>query len=113
MITKLFSLIFICSIHSTIEQLSFVPGVDDVRSGYDGAKMLSATEQRSRFRIFDLDDRSSTPFIVKITDKEYRYATPALTQVTDVSSRKENNCESVSYDFQQFYSRFELFYCSR
>ena len=93
-------------ISSTKQELVFLPGVDDLRSGYDGTKMLSATEQRSRFRIFDLNDKSDTPFILKVNGKEQSYATPALAQVTDVSTRKENNCESISYSFEQFYRRY-------
>jgi hypothetical protein len=100
----LFSSFFIYS--STTQELAFLPGVDDLRSGYDGAKMLSASEQRSRFRIFDLNEKSTTPFVVKVLDKERSYATPALAQVTDVSTRKENNCESIAYSFQQFYKRY-------
>ncbi len=97
-------------IYSNTQELAFIPGVDDLRSGYDGAKMLSATEQRSRFRIFDLNEKSTTPFILKTLDKERSYATPFLTQVTDVSTRKENNCESIAFDFNQFYKRYFLYF---
>lgn len=87
------------------QQLPLLPGVDDVGTGYDGTKMLSASEQRSRFRIFDLNDRRTSPFILKALGKEYHYALPTMVQVNDVSTRRENNCESVSYSFEQFYSR--------
>ncbi len=107
MIVKVLILILTCFVQVTIQELPFLPGVDELRSGYDAAKMLSASEQRSRFRIFDLNDRSTTPFILKQTGRQQRsFATPALTQATDVSTRKENNCQSVSFSYDEFYSRY-------
>jgi len=106
MIQVFFILFASLFIHSTQQELVFLPGVNDLQSGYDGAKMLSASEQRSRFRIFDLNDKSNTPFILKVNGKEHSYATPTYAQVTDVSTRKENNCESISYSFEEFYRRY-------
>jgi hypothetical protein len=106
-------LVFTYFTQVTTEELPFLPGVDELRSGYDALKMLSATDQRSRFRIFDLNDRSATPFIVRKTGKQQSFAVPALAQATDVSTRKENNCESVSFSFDQFYHRYFIYYLKR
>ena len=103
MIEKLFILIYFT--HGFAQEFPLLPGVEDVRSGYDGAKMLSATEQNSRYRIFDLGDLRQTPFVLKTLSQSYSYAVPSTVQTSDVSTRKENNCESVSYSFNQFYSR--------
>lgn len=108
MIPELLIVVFICFARCIAQQLPIIPGVDNLQSGYDGTKMLSASEQRSRYRIFDLNDLSSTPFVVKALGKERRYATPAIVQVTDVSTRSERSCEAVSYSFEEFYHR----YCS-
>ncbi|CAF4059651.1 unnamed protein product [Rotaria sp. Silwood2] len=106
MLIGYFILISSFFIYSTTQELEFLPGIDDLRSGYNGVKMLSATEQRSKFRIFDLNEISNTSFIVKVLNKEHNYATPSLVQVTDISIRKENNCQSISYSFQQFYESY-------
>jgi hypothetical protein len=106
MIVKVLILVLSYLAHVTTEELPLLPGVDELRSGYDALKMLSAAEQRSKFRIFDLSDRSSTPFVVRQIHKQQSYAVPTLVQATDVSTRKENNCQSVSYSFDQFYSRY-------
>ncbi|CAF3928241.1 unnamed protein product [Rotaria sordida] len=100
--------IFICSlfIYSTTYEHEFLPGIDDLQSGYDGVKMLSAIEQRSKFRIFNLNEKSNSSFIFKILNQEHNYTIPLLVQVTDINIRKENNCQSISYTFQQFYESY-------
>lgn len=106
MILEFFIVFSSLFIHSTKQELVILPGVDELRSGYDAVKMLSASEQRSKFHIFDLSETSTTPFILKVDGKEWSYATPADVQVTYLSTRKENSCESVSYSFEQFYRRY-------
>ncbi|CAF3492650.1 unnamed protein product [Rotaria sp. Silwood1] len=68
--------------------------------------MLSAIEQRSRFRIFDLNEKSNTSFILKALNQEYQYAIPLFVQVKDISTRKENKCQSISYTFPEFYKSY-------
>lgn len=100
MIFLLFLLISSFHIYSSIQTLPILPGIDDLRSGYDAAKMQSTSEQQSRFRIFDLDEQSPTAFTVKTNDKQTQYAVPVLVQPTDVSKRKEDNCESIAYTYE-------------
>lgn len=82
-----------------------LPGIDDIASGYDAAKMISASEQNSKYRIFDLSDISATPFKVKILGKSRVYNKPALVQTVDVSVRRHATCESISSTFESFYRR--------
>jgi hypothetical protein len=87
------------------QSLNRLPGVADLQSGYDAAKMLSASDQNSKFQIFDLSEESPTAFKISVLGKERAYTTPLLTQVTAISSRREVSCESISYSFDHFYSR--------
>ncbi|CAF4660129.1 unnamed protein product [Rotaria sp. Silwood1] len=89
-----------------VQETGFLPGINDLQSGYDGVKMLSAIEQRSRFRIFDLNEKSNTSFILKALNQEYQYAIPLFVQVKDISTRKENKCQSISYTFPEFYKSY-------
>lgn len=84
---------------------SGLPGVDDLQSGYDAAKMLSAFDQNSKYKIFDLSEQNSIPFKINVLGKERTYTTPLLTQVTAISTRRELSCEKISYDFNYFYAR--------
>lgn len=102
MIEQILSLFFICFAHAIAQSLPSLPGVQNLQVGYDTVKML---EQSSRYPIFDLTEQSATPFVVKGFDQKRSYAVPEMVQATDVSIRRENSCESVSYTFEQFYSR--------
>lgn len=106
MIFLLFFLIFSSDNHSPIQAFDILPGVNDLESGYNAVKMLSASEQRSQFRIFDLTDQSQKIFTVKTNGKQTKYTVPIFVQPTDISTRKEDNCESVAYTFEEFYRRY-------
>ena len=82
-----------------------LPGTNELGSGYQALKMLSASEQRSKFRIFNLGEQSADLFTVKVNGKDHIYTTPLLAQATNIHLRKEMNCESISYTIEQFYSR--------
>jgi hypothetical protein len=88
-----------------INCLDLIPGTGDLESGYDAAKMLSAGEQNSKYRIFDLSELSTTPFRIQVLGKDRTFATPKLVQVTDVSVRKQDTCETIAYTFESFYRR--------
>lgn len=82
-----------------------LPGIDDVSAGYDAAKMLSASEQNSKYRIFDLTDLKTEPYVTKTVGTHRNFSTPKLVQVTDVSVRKEDSCQTVAYTFESFFRR--------
>ena len=82
-----------------------LPGLDDLTSGFDAAKMLSASDQQSKFRILDLSEQSGGSFTVDVLDEKQTYPTPLLAQVTDISRRREVDCEDISYSFEKFYER--------
>ncbi|CAF4741605.1 unnamed protein product, partial [Rotaria sp. Silwood2] len=65
-----------------------LPGVSDISSGYDAAKMLSTNEQHSKYRIFDLSEQRATPFKTEIQGKDRTFAIPKDVQVADISLRK-------------------------
>ena len=82
-----------------------LPGLDDLMSGFDAAKMLSASDQQSKFRILDLSEESGDDFTIDVLDQKQTYSTPLLAQVTDISLRRERDCEDISYSFEKFYER--------
>lgn len=102
MIEKFLILIFICFAHCIAQQLPLLPGVKDFELGYDAVKMR---EQSSKFPLFDLTDQTYTSFVMNKLDQQRSYTVPAMIQATDISLRREIDCESISYDFKQFYSR--------
>ena len=82
-----------------------LPGLDELTSGFDAAKMLSASDQQSKFRILDLSEQSGGSFSIGVLDEKQTYSTPLLAQVTDISRRREIDCEDISYSFEKFYER--------
>ncbi|CAF0806884.1 unnamed protein product [Rotaria sordida] len=72
-------------------------------SGFDAAKMLSAADQQSKFRILDLSEQSDVNFTINVLDQKQTFSTPLLAQVTDISRRREVDCEDISYLFEKFY----------
>ena len=82
-----------------------LPGIDDVASGYDAAKMLSASEQNSKYRIFDLSEESSTPFKLRVLGKEQTFTRPRLANAVPINLRRGSTCETVSYTFESFFRR--------
>ena len=84
-----------------------LPGVDDIAAGYDAAKMLSASEQNSKYRIFDLSELSATTFKTKVLGKVRSFSAPKFVQVADISRRREETCQTVAYTFQSFFRRSE------
>lgn len=85
-----------------------LPGIDDIQSGYNAAKMLSVSDQNSKFQIFDLNEDNSNIFKINIAGKEQTFLTPSLTQVTDIGKQRRISCESVSYDFEHFYEKYSF-----
>ncbi|CAF1472757.1 unnamed protein product [Adineta steineri] len=83
-----------------------LPGINDISAGYDAAKMLSANEQNSKYRIFDLSEQSTTSFNIKILGKDQKFAVPKFVQVTDVSIRKEDTCQTIAYTFESFFHSY-------
>ena len=102
MLFSVFHLIWLVAHVTSFDQL---PGVDDIASGYDASKMLSASEQNSKFRIFDLTDLRATPYKTKVLGKDRSYTLPKFVQVTDVSLRRENTCETLALTFESFSRR--------
>ncbi|CAF3649132.1 unnamed protein product [Rotaria sp. Silwood1] len=82
-----------------------LPGLSDISSGYDAAKMLSANEQNSKYRIFDLSEQRATPFKTEIQGKDRTFAIPKDVQVADISLRKVDSCETIAYTFESFFQR--------
>ncbi|CAF1363919.1 unnamed protein product [Adineta steineri] len=72
-------------------------------SGFDAAKMLSGSDQQSKFRILDLSEQSEFNFTLDVLDQKQTFSTPLLGQVTDISLRREVDCEDISYSFEKFY----------
>ena len=102
----LFSVLhLLLSLVAHVTSFDQLPGIDDIASGYDAGKMLSASEQNSKFRIFDLTQLRATPYKLKVLGKGRSYSVPKLVQVTDVSVRRENTCETLAYTFDSFYRR--------
>ncbi|CAF4664357.1 unnamed protein product, partial [Rotaria socialis] len=83
-----------------------IPGLDDIASGYDAAKMISASEQNSKYRIFDFSEVSATPYKIKIFGKERVFTKPRHVQITDISLRRQSTCETVAYTFETFFRSY-------
>ncbi|CAF3178894.1 unnamed protein product [Rotaria sp. Silwood2] len=83
-----------------------LPGINDISSGYDAAKMLSANEQNSKYRIFDLSEQNATPFQTKILGQDRVFTRPKLVQITDISVRKQDTCQTVAYTFESFFRSY-------
>ncbi|CAF2975083.1 unnamed protein product [Rotaria sp. Silwood2] len=83
-----------------------LPGINDISSGYDAAKMLSANEQNSKYRIFDLSEQNTTPFQTKILGQDRVFTRPKLVQITDISVRKQDTCQTVAYTFESFFRSY-------
>ncbi|CAF1533633.1 unnamed protein product [Rotaria sp. Silwood1] len=83
-----------------------LPGLSDISSGYDAAKMLSANEQNSKYRIFDLSEQRATPFKTEIQGKDRTFAIPKDVQVADISLRKVDSCETIAYTFESFFQSY-------
>jgi hypothetical protein len=90
---------------TSVNSFDILPGIDNIEAGYDAAKMLSASEQNSKFRIFDFSEQMTSPFNTKVLGKNRIYSVPKLVQVTDISVRQVNSCERVVYTFQSFFDR--------
>ncbi|CAF2064098.1 unnamed protein product [Rotaria magnacalcarata] len=83
-----------------------IPGLDDIASGYDAAKMISASEQNSKYRIFDFSDVSTTPYKIKIFGKDREFTRPRHVQIVDISFRRQSTCETVAYTFETFFRSY-------
>ncbi|CAF1306922.1 unnamed protein product [Adineta ricciae] len=80
-----------------------LPGLDELMSGFDAAKMVSGSDQQSKFRILDLSEQSGVNFTLDVDGQKQTFSTPLLAQVTDISLRREVGCEDISYSFEKFY----------
>ena len=98
-------LVVVLFLSATVHASDRLPGLDDISSGYDAAKMLSANEQNSKYRIFDLSEASPEPFVLDIMNKSRSFQVPKYVNVVKMNLRKEDLCESVSYTFQTFLYR--------
>lgn len=87
-----------------------LPGLDYLSSGFDALKMISNNEDvtssdRSRFRLFDLRERTGEDYLLEIGNKTQLFQTPSVIQVTNLNMRKQINIESVSYTYREFFQR--------
>ncbi|CAF1315220.1 unnamed protein product [Rotaria sp. Silwood1] len=88
-----------------------LPGINDISSGYDAAKMLSASEQNSKYRIFDLSEESTTTFRTKVLGQDRIFTRPKLVQITEINVRKQDTYHQAYYN--QFIETYGTHYISR
>ncbi|CAF4322463.1 unnamed protein product [Rotaria socialis] len=84
-----------------------LPGLDEIESGFDMMNMVSRAESQSRFRIFDMSNTRNR-FKVSVLGRERVFNTPQSVQVNIVNTRRDINCEDLSYDYKHFYSKYIL-----
>ncbi|KAL4511132.1 hypothetical protein ABPG73_008210 [Tetrahymena malaccensis] len=97
--------IILLSIVLLLAQSQSLPGLDYIKGGYDGLKLLNDQLGQSKYPVFNLDP-SSGENSFKINGVTYKV--PVMIQATAESLRKETQCESISYsfsDFQKSYSQ--------
>ncbi|CAF2983514.1 unnamed protein product [Rotaria socialis] len=82
-----------------------LPGLDEIESGFDMMNMVSRAESQSRFRIFDMSNTRNR-FKVSVLGRERVFNTPQSVQVNIVNTRRDINCEDLSYDYKHFYSNY-------
>ncbi|CAF1513144.1 unnamed protein product [Rotaria magnacalcarata] len=68
--------------------------------------MASLAESESRFRIFDLSDTGPNQFRVSVLGQQRIFNTPQNVQVKIVNTRRDINCEDLSYDYAHFFSNY-------
>ncbi|CAF1159670.1 unnamed protein product [Didymodactylos carnosus] len=104
----LYGLLFVCSLMIQEQYSADLPGLDQLKSGFDASKMVPGTElspnDKSAFRLFDFSELGEE-FVLKALNKTQTFQTPAVVQVTDISMRKENYCEAITESYEEFYEQ--------
>ncbi|KAL4511130.1 hypothetical protein ABPG73_008208 [Tetrahymena malaccensis] len=100
----LFKKTFIClSILLILANAETLPGLDYIKSGYDGTKLLNDQLGQSKYPIFDLSPQNGeNDFSVN----GQTYKVPIMVQATQVSLRKESQCEGIYYSFSDFQKKY-------
>ncbi|KAL4511135.1 hypothetical protein ABPG73_008213 [Tetrahymena malaccensis] len=93
----LFSIVFI------LVQTQSLPGLDYIKSGYDGLKILNDQLGQSKYPIFNFDpSNGETDFQINGVN----YKVPIVVQATEQSVRKETQCEGIYYSFSDFQRKY-------
>ncbi|KAL4511136.1 hypothetical protein ABPG73_008214 [Tetrahymena malaccensis] len=80
-----------------------LPGLDYIKSGYDGLKILNDQLGQSKYPIFNLDPQNGeTDFQINGVN----YKVPIVVQATEQSIRKETQCEGIYYSFSDFQKKY-------
>ncbi|CAF1623644.1 unnamed protein product, partial [Didymodactylos carnosus] len=86
---------------------SNLPGLDQIKSGFDGVQMVDGTQlspfDESKFRIFDLSEIGDSYTLYTNDGLKQSFDVPVMTQVTSIKTRRDNFCQAVCYTFDQFY----------
>ncbi|KAL4474493.1 hypothetical protein ABPG72_016171 [Tetrahymena utriculariae] len=95
--------IIFLSILLILSQAQLLPGLDYIKSGYDGLKLLNDQLGQSKYPIFNLDP--------SIGESEFQingatYKVPIVIQATEQSVRKETQCEGIYYSFSDFQKKY-------
>ncbi|KAL4511140.1 hypothetical protein ABPG73_008218 [Tetrahymena malaccensis] len=86
-----------------LTQAQDLPGLDYIKSGYDGTKILNDQLGQSKYPIFQFDPSNG--------ETDYRmngqnFKVPMVVQATGFSLRKETQCEGVFYSFSDFQKKY-------
>ncbi|KAL4474479.1 hypothetical protein ABPG72_016157 [Tetrahymena utriculariae] len=80
-----------------------LPGVDYIKSGYDGLKLLNDQLGQSKYPVFNLDSQNGeTDFLLN----DQNYKVPTTIQATPQSLRKETQCEGIYQSFSDFQKKY-------
>ncbi|KAL4474491.1 hypothetical protein ABPG72_016169, partial [Tetrahymena utriculariae] len=95
--------VVILSIVLILAQTQSLPGLDYIKSGYDGLKILNDQLGQSKYPIFNLDpSNGETDFQINGVN----YKVPIIIQATEQSVRKETQCEGIYYPFSDFQKKY-------
>ncbi|KAL4511127.1 hypothetical protein ABPG73_008205 [Tetrahymena malaccensis] len=95
--------LILLTIFLILAQGQTLPGLDYIKSGYDGLKLLNDQLGQSKYPIFNLDPSNG------VSDFELNgvtYQVPNTIQATAQSLRKETQCEGIYYSFSDFQRKY-------
>lgn len=101
-------LVFI-NIHASIQLIlpdtSHLYGEEELQAGYDAAKMLSAMDRRSKFRIFDLSEPNAYRHSFQELDSGSTLMASPQNEMSDKIRIRETTHDTIAYTMEQFYSK--------
>ncbi|KAL4511159.1 hypothetical protein ABPG73_008237 [Tetrahymena malaccensis] len=80
-----------------------LPGLDYIKSGYDGLKLLNDQLGQSKYPVFNLDPQNGEADFL-LNDQNYKV--PITIQATVQSLRKETQCEGIYQSFSDFQKKY-------